>query len=117
MSRQKKILEWSVDTYGESAARLDERSLRFLEEALELTHALGVELAMVHRIADRVYEGEAGMIFKELGQSELTLEALAECHGTDLDEAADAEMARIANLPKEHFEKRHAAKVARGIAT
>ena len=117
MHRQKRIFDWSVETYGPSAATFDERALRFLEEALELAQACGIEEDMVGRLAARVYEQEPGPVFKELGQTALMLEALSECRNTDLDEAANAEFERIEGLPKSHFEARHAAKVARGIAS
>lgn len=115
--RQADIFRWAQNTFGEVAATPRERALRFVEEALELAQACDLEEIDVKLITDRVFGRDAGDHFKEMGQAALTLEALAECHKVDLNTAANVEFARIIQIPKEEFAKRHAAKVAVGIAS
>lgn len=114
--RQADIYQWSQNTFGETAALPDERALRFIEEALELAQACGLNHKEVMKVAARVYSRERGNKFREFGQAGLTLEALAECHRVDLNDAANHEFKRILKIPQEEFAQRHAAKVADGIA-
>jgi hypothetical protein len=47
MSRPRDFLAWAVDTFGPIAAADMERTRRFVEEALELAHAMGLPLKSV----------------------------------------------------------------------
>ncbi len=49
MLRPKAFLQWAIDTFGPVAANRDERAARFVEEAIELAHAEGLELWTVAR--------------------------------------------------------------------
>ncbi len=116
MSRPKDFLAWATDTFGEIATDDMERTRRFIEEALELAHAMGLPLATVEKISARVYSQPAGVIPQEIGQAQVTLETLAENLNLSADREAYLEFDRVRKIPKSEWDKRHAAKVAVGIA-
>lgn len=116
MTRQEEILNWCVDTFGPVAQVRVERAARLVEEAIELGQVEGVTADMLHRLVDRVYSRPAGKLFKEVGQVGMTLDALAENVGIDVNDAVVAEMLRVRLIPKEDFARRHNAKVDLGIA-
>lgn len=113
--RPKEILAWAVETFGPVAADGDERTFRFIEEALELAQARGIQRTDIDAIAGRVYQRQPGAVPREVGQCQLTLEALAEQAGCDASHEAKVEFDRIREIPKETWAKRHAAKTAVGI--
>lgn len=115
--RPARALMWAKETFGDVALDARERALRFLEEAIELGHAMGIDVDTVLAIVDRVYDREGGNIPREIGQAQMTLECLAKAIGVDADVEATNEFYRIQAIPKEEWERRHAAKVALGIAT
>ncbi len=90
--------------------------MRFVEEALELAHADGMERATLAAIANRVYSRERGDINKEIGQAQACLETYAENLGESADHLAQVEWERVQKIPRDEWEQRHAAKVAIGIA-
>lgn len=87
------------------------------EEAIELAHAEGMERDVFNRIADRVYSRPAGDTPKEIGQAQACLETFAENIGLSSDGEAQREWERVQNIPADEWGRRHAAKVAVGIAT
>lgn len=52
----------------------------------------------------------------EAGQAQVTLELFAKSQLIDLEVEADREFFRVQKIPKEEWLRRHAAKVALGIA-
>jgi hypothetical protein len=116
MLRPKAFLAWAADTFGPVALHPDERAARFIEEALELAHAEGLQLTTILRIAARVYECPKGRTPKEVGQAMATLECLAENLGLSADAECTREFARVRGIPKEEWTRRHDAKVALQIA-
>jgi hypothetical protein len=110
-------LQWARETFGEIALDPKERALRFVEEAIELAHALNMPASVVAAIATRVYSRPPGQLRQEMGQCQATFELLARVVGIDPDAEATAELARVKSIPKEEWDRRHAAKVALGIAT
>jgi hypothetical protein len=117
MTRQQAILSWAEDTFGPVAIDDRERTLRFLEEAIELVHALHTPSDLIHAIVERVYSRDHGNVPREIGQVQMTLEALAQIGGWDASGECDIEFQRVQLIPKSEWTKRHAAKVALGIAT
>lgn len=116
MDRQKEVLKWATETFGPVALDPRERTMRFLEEAIELAHAMGLDPDTVAAIRDRVYSRPQGTIQREIGQSGMTLEALAECINVDADFEVGREFHRVQQVPQAEWQRRHEAKQAIGIA-
>jgi hypothetical protein len=108
---------WAADMFGPVALEAPERAMRFLEEAIELAHAMGMPQHTAEAITKRVYGRDAGNIPREIGQAQMTLEVLAKAIGVDADHEATQEFFRIQKIPKEEWQRRHSAKQAIGIAT
>jgi hypothetical protein len=116
MTRPKAFLTWAIKTFGPVAGHRDERAARFIEEALELAHAEGLDYLTINRIAARVYSRQRGYTAREIGQAQATLECLAENIGLSADTEAQLEFIRVQGIPKEEWTRRHEAKVALNIA-
>lgn len=114
--RPRAFLAWAGEIFGPVALDRDERALRFLEEAIELAHALGTPIGTLSAIAERVYARPAGAIGREVGQAQVTLELLGEVIGHPTEVEAQREFDRVRSIPKEEWQARHAAKVKMGIA-
>jgi hypothetical protein len=93
-----------------------ERLARFFEEAVELVHADGMKRADLNRIIERTYSRPIGHLYQEIGQTQACLETYAEAIGVSADEQAQKEFDRVRAIPREEWTRRHAAKVALGIA-
>lgn len=109
-------LMWAEQTFGPIALNHEERALRFVEEAIELANALNVSHVALQAIVARVWNKSPGNVERELGQAQLTLELLSKAIGISADDEAMKEFYRIQSVPKEEWARRHAAKVAIGIA-
>lgn len=116
MHRPSEFLAWAAETFGPVALKRKERLLRFTEEAIELAHADGLKRAELDRLIERVYSRAPGHVWREIGQVQACLETYAESIGTSSDEQARKEFDRVRAIPKEEWQKRHAAKVELGIA-
>lgn len=114
--RPKQALQWATSMFGEVALDPRERTMRFVEEAIELAQAMGLDPETVLAIRDRVYSREQGLIRKEIGQCAMTLEVLAESIGMNANDEATREFARVQSIPREEWQRRHEAKQAIGIA-
>ena len=115
-NRPRQFLDWASDMFGPIATDDMERARRFIEEALELGHAMGLTFGGLSDIAMRVYRRPRGIIPVEIGQAQVCLETLAENLNLSADREASIEFERVKTIPKEEWERRHAAKVAIGIA-
>lgn len=113
---QREVLEWAVDKFGEIARDPRERAMRFIEEAVELAQTQGVTDIDLGRICRRVFTRPAGDVAKEIGQVGMTFEAMAENIGHKVAPLVAAEIERVKTIPKEEWQRRHAAKVAVGAA-
>jgi hypothetical protein len=109
-------LQWAEETFGPVALDRRERLLRFMEEAVELSHAMGLDAATVEAIVRRVHSRPAGDIRREAGQVQACFECLVRVLGVDADAEATSELARVKTIPTSEWAIRHAAKVAIGIA-
>jgi hypothetical protein len=114
--RAKAVLQWAVTTFGPVALNRDERAARFVEEALELGQAAGLDKTTILRLLDRVYDRPIGNVAKEIGQAGMTLECLAGSIGFSVDTEIDAEFHRVRSIPQEEWNQRHEAKVKLQIA-
>lgn len=117
MDRPKEFLAWAVEMFGPIALDREERLARFVEEAVELAHAEGMSMDLWDRIIQRVYHRPRGQTSKEIGQAQACLETFAESLGLSSDAEAAREFERVQAIPKEEWERRHAAKVTLGIAS
>lgn len=115
--RPRRALAWAVEIFGACAIDLRERALRFIEEAVELVHAIGLPRETLDKVIDRIYSKPLGNVPREIGQAALTLELLAEVCDVSADGEAELEFARVQGIPKAEWDRRHAAKVDLGIAT
>lgn len=110
------FLAWAKEMFSLVAGLRGERLMRFIEEAIELAHTDEMERATLNAIADRVYSREPGEINKEIGQAQACLEMYAESIGESSDLLAELEWQRVQGIPKQEWERRHAAKQKLGIA-
>jgi hypothetical protein len=93
---QIQVADWVVAALGEETARdIPERSLRFAEEAIELTQACGVDVETVHRLVDYVFSRPVGNPAQEIAGSLVTLYSTAAALGIDADAELEKELDRI----------------------
>lgn len=95
-SFQNRVGEWMGQCFTpEIIADKLERSDRFIEEALELVQACGYDAARAHALVDYVFGRPVGEPSQEVGGVMVTLAALCNPHGLDMQQAAEAELSRI----------------------
>lgn len=95
-SLQARVYEWAKACFGDAAAQdSTERNHRYLEEALELVQANGCTQSEAHQLVDYVFGRPIGETRQEVGGTLLTLAALCAAIGIDMDEAGEAELARV----------------------
>ena len=114
--RPQQFLTWAEKTFGSVARSPIERVSRFFEEAAELAQAVGMTRAMADALLDRVYSRPAGAVRKELGQAAATLETFAENAGMCVRVEAQHEWERVQAIPQTEWDRRHKAKVDKGLA-
>lgn len=96
VSVQRRVDAWMQDCFGaEISADKVERADRFVEEALELVQAVGYDAERAHALVDYVFGREVGDPSQEVGGVMVTLAALCNTFGLDIQTAADTEIARI----------------------
>lgn len=112
------FLAWAADVFGDVALDRKERAMRFLEEALEVAHAEGVEMLIADRIMGRVWKKAPNPAEtpREIGQAYACLETYAESIGVSADAEATTEFERVQTFSKDVLRERHQAKVVLGIA-
>lgn len=93
---QQRVGDWMEQCFTpEIIADKLERADRFIEEALELVQATGYSADRAHALVDYVFGRPVGEPFQEVGGVMVTLAALCNPHGLDMDAAAETELARI----------------------
>lgn len=116
-NRQIDTLKWAKVTFGaETADVTGERIRRFLEEALELAQAVGLDQEVAQNMVEYVYARPAGNVNQEIGQVGVSLLALAEHLHINAEQEELTEFQRITSLPAEHWQSRQNAKAGKGIA-
>lgn len=93
---QARVNEWMQACFGPAiSADGKERNHRHLEEALELVQACGCTRSEAHQLVDYVFDRPVGEKAQEVGGVIVTLAALCQAQGINLQEAAERELARI----------------------
>lgn len=119
-------LEWAIRSFGDDQMRnLPLRSLRVVEEAIELAQACGVPKETVALCVDKVYERPTGEIAQEIGGVLMTIylfvaararpDHLGRIGQESPDEYFVDELARVLAKSPEHFAKRNAEKLSLGL--
>ena len=92
---QKTVTDWLKTTFSQEVIdNVDERSFRFIEEAVELVQSANMSREDVHRLVDYVYDRPAGELPQEIGGVMVSLAALCHTHGRDLSTDATTEILR-----------------------
>ena len=95
-SYQERVNEWMLECFNESVVRDREiRYLRFVEEALELGKATGMSKAQANLLVDYVFGRPVGEPNQEVGGVMVTLAALCEANGLDIEACAEVELAKV----------------------
>lgn len=94
---QKKVVALGAEVFGEPNMKSrDERMIRFMEEAAELVQAGGMTREMAHRMIDYSYgRPKETEMHKEVGGVQITLFALADSFGIDVETAYKTEFNRV----------------------
>lgn len=111
---QARVAAWILETFGiEFLRNGHERTLRAIEEVVELAQAAGVTKEVVHRVVDYVFSRPAGDVEQEIAGSLVTIYGAATALGVDAQAELEKELARI-NTPevKERCRRRQAEKRA-----
>ena len=108
--------DWCLRTFGEGiACSHSERAIRIVEETVELCQSVGVDKDILHRLIDVVYSRKSGDKWQEVGGIMVTLMVFCEQQGFVLQDAAEAEIIRILNKPKEEMRARMEEKIREGV--
>lgn len=95
-SFQQHVVDWGDACFGKDVVRdRSERACRFLEESLELFQAADCTKEDALALVDYVYGREKGEIGQEIGGTALTLAALCEAFGFDLEACSEIELQRV----------------------
>lgn len=94
---QEDIKHWMMDIIGDPKQfeSIENRSQRFLEEALELVQVTGLSKDQCHDLVNYVYNRPTGELPQELGGVMVTLAALSERMDQNLAECLLREVDRI----------------------
>lgn len=111
-SFQRRVGDWIGRCFGPIVARDKvERNHRFLEEALELVQACDATKEDCHALVDYVFGRPTGELRQEIGGVMVTLAALCQAHGMDMELCGEVELKRI--LQPEIMEKIRAKQAAK----
>lgn len=113
--RQAEVLKWAIDTFGKEAISKRERAKRFLEEAIELAQAAGLERWEAKNLVEYVFNRPAGEIGQEVGGVMVTLMSFAVAHNISVKAEEDREVSRVLAIDPVVFRERHAAKKRAGV--
>lgn len=96
MTYQARVHRWMLACFGpEITSDRIERSHRFLEEALELVQSQSMTREDAHRLVDYTYDRPVGESQQEVGGVTVTLAALCQAAGIELELAAEFELQRV----------------------
>jgi hypothetical protein len=113
MQYQSEVMEWLEKTFGNKIAySKEERSLRFLEEALELVQSTGMPKEKALEMLDYVYSRPVGDLPQEVGGVYVCLAALCGAHKEDMEELGKRELERVRDKSEE-IKRKHESKTLR----
>lgn len=93
---QQRVQPWLLDCFGSAiAGDKEERSNRFLEEAIELYQAADGIRADAHALVDYVFDRPTGERPQEVGGVMLTLAAFCLAHKLNMHQCGEIELARV----------------------
>lgn len=118
MTNQSRITSWVRKVFTEAEyTNAPERSLRVVEEAIELAQACGIDADTLHRLVDYVCGRPVGDPQQEIAGCLVTVYAAAAALNVDADEALENEISRI-QLPEviDRVRRRQAEKRAALVA-
>lgn len=109
---QRRVGGWMLACFGADIAKNKaERCHRFLEEALELVQSITCTKEDAHLLVDYVFNRDVGKSHQEVGGVMVTLAALCNANGLEIDEAAEDELERVYDK-MELIRKKQASKIA-----
>jgi hypothetical protein len=115
-SRQAEVGRRAKRYFGtEQATSLPQRGLKLAEEAMEAAQACGTDREQLHRLIDYVYDRPVGELRQECGGVSVTLLALGEAGGIDIDTAERDELTRFMSKSDDYWQERNALKSAAGF--
>lgn len=112
--RQARVGDWVEQMFGTRTNAM-ERVTRFLEEALELAQAEGMELEVALRLAFYVFGRTSGDPAQEAGGAGLTLLAYCDAKGISADTVERAELLRVLSKSPESMRRRHREKTEANV--
>lgn len=92
---QARVSAWAESCFVAKHYDMTQRGDRLLEEVLELLQAKGYDPARVSKLVDYVYSRPAGDPAQEVGGVMVTLSTFCTVANLDMQEAGEAELARI----------------------
>lgn len=108
--------DWARRCFGDDHVRnLKIRSLRNLEETVELAQATGLPRETALLCVNKVYDKPVGNVDQEIGGAMMTLVVLANSIGRDPEELLEREVRRVLTKSPDHFAKRNQAKIDIGL--
>lgn len=113
--RQRRVWQWVRQAFGDAHCSLEQRAVRFLEEALELYQAAGGSPTMAHSLITHVFSNPPGNIAQEIGGCGTTLLSVAEAAHVSADREEKRELQRVLSKPLAHFRERNERKNAAGF--
>lgn len=91
-----RVNDWMLSCFGPKiSSDITERNHRFIEEALELIQATGATASECHQLVDYVFGRESGEMKQEIGGVMVTLAALCNALGINMNECGEVELERI----------------------
>lgn len=109
---QEIAFDWAMRCFGKAHVYDDKvRSLRVVEEAIELCQSVGVVQEDILLVSDLVYQRKPGKPSQEIGGLMMTIMVFCERNGIDAEEAGVTELRRVLSISPEHFAQRNAEKV------
>lgn len=110
-ARQARVFEWANAAFTEvQATSLPQRSLRLLEEAIELYQACGGDMLQAGHLLHYVFGRPPGQVGQELGGVGVCVLALAAAAGLSADAEERREAERVLSKPPAHWAARNKAK-------
>lgn len=103
--------DWAVRCFGTQMTDMPTRSIRIVEEAIELCQAYGVERDVVADVLVNVYARPVGKVEQEMGGVLMTAYLMCEARGWNPEDIFVTELRRVLAKTTKHFEDRNAEKI------